>query len=211
MINHAMFLRNGRSGYVLKPAVLRAKDKKDRESVTKRTTYCLEITIISAQQIPRPRDKEGREIVNRSTMDPYVQVSVHVPDWPLGRPIMPPERTTSQGSTRPSMDQKRPPSTNLSVPTLSSELGTSTNENGYSFRSGSTSSKVIRDKTGVIKNNGFNPIWEENLKLKFEVAGDMLDLVFLKLSARDEDVDDDEHALALYCTSLGSLKQGTFH
>jgi phosphatidylinositol phospholipase C delta len=214
MINHTMFLRNGRSGYVLKPSALRTKDKRQRELITKRTTYCLEIRVISAQQIPRPRDKEGREIVNRSTMDPYVQVSVHVPDWPLGPPTISPERSTSQSNSRPSLDLKRVHSSSVSKPRLSSEQPSTTAtttagpNDSYSFRSGSTPAKVIRDRTGVVKNNGFNPIWEEDLKLKFEVAGDMLDLVFLKLSVRDEDVDDDEHALALYCISLGSLKQG---
>lgn len=207
-----MFLRNGRSGYVLKPSVLRTKDKRERELVTKRTTYCLEIRIISAQQIPRPRDKEGREIVDRSTMDPYVQASVHVPDWPLGPSTIPLERTTSRSNGRRSVDYRRSSSVGRNGATLSPEPPTpsaaQTNETGYNFRSGSTPAKVVRDTTRVIKNNGFNPVWEEDLNLKFEVAGDMLDLVFLKLSVRDEDVDDDERALALYCISLGSLNQG---
>ena len=37
-----MFQRNGRSGYVLKPLALRTPDK---ELLSKRTSYCLEVTV----------------------------------------------------------------------------------------------------------------------------------------------------------------------
>ena len=40
------------------------------------------------------------------------------------------------------------------------------------------------------------------------VAGEMLDLVFIRFSVRDEGDTEDERALAMYCTSIGSLKQG---
>ena len=42
MINQTMFERNGRSGYVLKPAALRLKDK---EAFAKRTKHFLDITV----------------------------------------------------------------------------------------------------------------------------------------------------------------------
>src|ERR1700733_409093 len=42
MINHAMFERNGRSGYVLKPAALRIQDK---ELLSLRKTYMLDVTV----------------------------------------------------------------------------------------------------------------------------------------------------------------------
>lgn len=41
MINHAMFQRNGRAGYVLKPLALRMHDK---ELLSRRTQHSLDIT-----------------------------------------------------------------------------------------------------------------------------------------------------------------------
>jgi len=41
MINHAMFQRNGRAGYVLKPLALRIPDK---ELLSRRTQHSLDIT-----------------------------------------------------------------------------------------------------------------------------------------------------------------------
>lgn len=42
MINHAMFQRNGRSGFVLKPLALRSSDK---ELLCKRTKHILDIKV----------------------------------------------------------------------------------------------------------------------------------------------------------------------
>ena len=42
MINHAMFQRNGRSGYVLKPLALRSQDK---SLLSKQTRHYLDITV----------------------------------------------------------------------------------------------------------------------------------------------------------------------
>lgn len=42
MMNYAMFQRNGKSGYVLKPDALRIKDK---EFTKKRTKHFLDITV----------------------------------------------------------------------------------------------------------------------------------------------------------------------
>jgi phosphatidylinositol phospholipase C, delta len=42
MINHSMFQRNGRAGYVLKPAALREPNK---ELLSKRTNHILEVTV----------------------------------------------------------------------------------------------------------------------------------------------------------------------
>jgi len=49
MINHAMFQRNGRCGYVLKPRALRTQDKR---SVSMRTRHYLNITV---RALPIPR------------------------------------------------------------------------------------------------------------------------------------------------------------
>ncbi|KAF8684894.1 Phospholipase C, catalytic domain (part) [Rhizoctonia solani] len=77
MMNQSMFLRNGRAGYLLKPEALRVKDK---DLLAKRVDYVLNITIISAQQIPRKRDENGREIIKDGLIDPLVEISLHAPD-----------------------------------------------------------------------------------------------------------------------------------
>lgn len=206
MINHAMFLRNGRSGYVLKPASLRPGNHKLKDVVCRRKTYELDITIISGQQIPRPRDKDGRDIITKSTMDPYVHVSLYIPDWPGAQ-----KSGNSQGD---SSSQVIAPGTS---PSKRSSIRRSIEQTGvapssrYALQNASTPAKVIRAQTDPVKNNGFNPDWQSSLKLKFEVAADMLDLVFIRFCVRDEGDDEDDRALALYCTSLGSLKQGYRH
>ncbi|CAE7160627.1 unnamed protein product [Rhizoctonia solani] len=81
MMNQSMFLRNRRAGYLLKPDALRLKDK---DLLAKRVDYVLEITIISAQQIPRKRDENGREIIKDGPADPLVEVSLHTPDPSTG-------------------------------------------------------------------------------------------------------------------------------
>ena len=72
-----------------------------------------------------------------------------------------------------------------------------------------TSARTIIVKSGVVKNNGFNPVWEQQLSLPFDLVGDMRDLVFVRFSVRQEDKDDDE-PLAVYCASLGSLNLGMY-
>ncbi|PVG01669.1 hypothetical protein CPB86DRAFT_812298 [Serendipita vermifera] len=210
IMNHAMFMRNGKCGYVLKPVSLRSKDKKVKELVSRRQKYILKLRIISAQQIPRPRDKDGREVVDRSTMDPFVQVAVHVPDWP-GAPrvnaAVVDEESTSPTAQANEFGSTPPKSSPLRRRSVSPTGG----RPRYAFQSASTAAQIIRAKTAVVKNNGFNPVWEESMSLKFEVAGDMLDLVFIRFIVRDEDDDDDDRALAMYCTSLGSLRQGYRH
>lgn len=175
MINHAMFQRNGRAGYVLKPLALR--EASDKQILSKRTNHFLKVTIISAQQVPRPKDSSGREI-EKGIIDPYVEVSVHVPDW-THSPFLPDETPVNYS----------PPS-------------------GATAGQPATSARKVSHKTGVVKNNGFNPVWEESFSLPFDCVGDMKDLVFVRFEVKQENKDDDE-PLALYVISLGSLLQGT--
>jgi len=180
MLNHAMFQRNGRCGYVLKPMALRQNSAKDL--LLKRTTHTLDVTIISAQQLPHRRDSFGKEAQDKAIVDPYVEVTLYVPDWPV-RPVM--------GSS-PETDDR-------SQPSLSP---TSANSGPTSM---STRPRSVR--TSVVKKNGFNPIWEEKLSIAFDCVGDMFDLVFVKFVVSQEDRSGDE-PLALYCASLGSLQRG---
>ncbi|KAG1897646.1 1-phosphatidylinositol-4,5-bisphosphate phosphodiesterase 1 [Suillus fuscotomentosus] len=171
MINHAMFQRNGRAGYVLKPLALRIHDK---ELLSRHTQHSLDIVVISAQQLPRPKDSLGHEIMDKSTVDPYVEVSIHVPDWPHA------SYHSSSSSTTPS-----PSST------------------------GSTG-RLLSRRTNSVKNNGFNPVWQEVLSLPFDCVGDMFDLIFVRFAVR-RDGDNDEEPIAVYCVSLGSLAMGYRH
>ncbi|KAI0357698.1 PLC-like phosphodiesterase [Trametes cingulata] len=176
MINHAMFQRNGRAGYVLKPPALRNADK---QLLAKRTKHLLSITVISAQQLPRPKDSQGREIIDKSVIDPFVEVSIHIPDW-THSPFLP-DNTAEAYS---------PPTSGTSI--------------------AATSARTVTCRTGVVKNNGFNPVWEQQICLPFDLVGDMKDLVFVRFSVKQEDKEDDE-PLAVYCASLGSLNLGYRH
>ncbi|TCD60361.1 Phospholipase C [Steccherinum ochraceum] len=182
MINHAMFQRNGRAGYVLKPLALRGGDK---QLLSKRTKHYLDIKIISAQQLPRPKDSLGREIIDKSVLDPFVEISIHIPDW-THSPFLP--------STDP--DGKTPD------PEYSPASGGSL--------TGATSARTLTVKTGAVKNNGFNPVWEQSISLPFDCVGEMMDLIFVRFAVKQEDKDDDE-PLAVYCVSLGSLNLGYRH
>jgi phosphatidylinositol phospholipase C delta len=116
--------------------------------------------VISAQQLPLPKDAHGREVIDKSARNPYVEVSVHFPDWGL-----------------------------FSSPPVS------------------TSGLQISARTSAVKNNGFNPVWEEALSLPFKVVGDMRELVFVRFAVR-EDGDDEKEALAVHCVSLACLREG---
>ena len=194
MINHAMFQRNGRSGYVLKPAALRSGPG-FKELLTQRTSHRLDLTIISAQQLPRPKDSSGKGVVDRPAMDPYVEVTVHVPDW-----------THSQERMATASNHE-----NGEVP--AGALGNTLHEGGQI--TGSVTHNVLRARsltyrTSVVKNNGFNPVWEEKVRVPFECVGGMWDLVFVKFVVKQEDKEG-EDPLGIYCISLGSLGHGKFH
>ncbi|KAG6831909.1 hypothetical protein H0H87_003407 [Tephrocybe sp. NHM501043] len=201
MINHAMFQRNGRAGYVLKPAALlgptpppppplpstlthshpqhlhfrshsptpssssgSAAAPPPKDLLMKHSKHHFDVSIISAQQLPRPKDSSGREIVDKSLIDPFVEVSIHVPDWP-------------------------------SAPSMGLATATPIPARAYTYR------------TGVVKGNGFNPVWEEKLRIPFECVGDMRELVFVRFVVRANEKEDVE-PLAVYCASLGSLGMG---
>lgn len=169
MINHAMFQRNGRAGYVLKPLALRTHDK---ELLFRHTQHSLDIVVISAQQLPRPKDSLGHEIMDKSMVDPYVEVSIYVPDWPHASH----HRSSSSSAT-----------------TLTGSTG-----------------RLLSRRTSSVKNNGFNPVWQELLSFPFDCVGDMFDLIFVRFAVR-RDGDNDEDPIAVYCVSLGSLAMGYRH
>jgi phosphatidylinositol phospholipase C delta len=110
------------------------------------------------------KDANGREIVDKPALNPYVEVSVHLPDWGL-----------------------------------------------YASPPASTSSALhVSNRTSTVKNNGFNPVWEEMISLPFHVLGDMRELVFVRFAVREEG-DDENETLAVHCVSLACLREGTIY
>lgn len=65
-INDAMFAKNGRCGYVLKPLFLREPSKGSP------TPYSLKITVVCGAQIPKPNFEKKGDIV-----DPYVELLIN--------------------------------------------------------------------------------------------------------------------------------------
>lgn len=197
MINHAMFQRNGRSGYVLKPPAIRLPQKKDL--LAKRTFHSFEVTIISAQQLPRPRDASGLEVLDKGIVDPYVEVTLYVPEWPVHLLGEGKDKDKGKKKTKETEDKTNdkglvdhlPPDV-LSPPPP---------------RMSSTPARSISSRTSVVKKNGFNPVWEEKLCITFDCVGDMMDLIFVRFVVKQEDKDGEE-PLAVYCASLGSLQCG---
>jgi phosphatidylinositol phospholipase C delta len=71
-----------------------------------------------------------------------------------------------------------------------------------------TSARSVSFSTGAVKNNGFNPVWQEELCLPFDCVGDMKSLIFVEFAVRQEGKGGDEEPLGVYCCSLGSLEHG---
>ncbi|KAJ7661098.1 PLC-like phosphodiesterase [Mycena rosella] len=188
MMNHAMFARNGGSGYVLKPRALRLASQK--ELLARWTEHVFEVGIISAQQLPPPKDPSAAG----GTVDPYVEVSVHVPDW---SGFLHPSASTSS----PSGTSSSPPLNTIALPSPPTPT---------------SASASVTYRTSAVKNSGFNPVWEERLRIPFAVVGDMMELVFVRFAVRQDGGGkggwrDEEEPLAVYCVSLACLQQGYRH
>lgn len=119
-------------------------------------------------------------------MDPLVEVSLCTPDWP----------------TAPLQDLRTPANSKAEgKPDKKTE--------GKGDKKGEGKGPERRTyRTTAVKNNGFNPVWEESVSIPFSCVGDMWDLIFVKFAVMDDD--DDNDALAVYCASLGSLRQGVW-
>ena len=61
-------------------------------------------------------------------------------------------------------------------------------------------------RTGVVKNNGFDPVWAESLNLPFDVLDGIWELGFVRVAVRNA-VGDEEEALA----SVGEIAEGWRH
>ncbi|CEH14023.1 Phosphoinositide-specific phospholipase C [Ceraceosorus bombacis] len=77
-LNHALFSRNERCGYVLKPEALRIKEL-HKNSPT-RLRFEVEVMVVSAQQLPRFRDSaKNKDSDEGSVINPFVSLSIHAP------------------------------------------------------------------------------------------------------------------------------------
>lgn len=107
-------------------------------------------------------------------------MSLHIPDW-THSPFLPDEAKAAGA--------KYQPSTDATTTTVSS-------------------ARTVSVKTRVIKNNGFNPVWQEELCVPFDCIGDMKELIFVEFKVRQEGKDDDDEPLGIYCAPLGCLQSG---
>lgn len=68
-------------------------------------------------------------------------------------------------------------------------------------------------KTQVVKNNGFNPVWQETLSIPFDCVGGpdggMQNLVFVEVVVRQEGTDNGDDPIAIFCAPLGTVELGT--
>ncbi|KAF8982451.1 Phospholipase C [Entomortierella lignicola] len=66
----------------------------------------------------------------------------------------------------------------------------------------------VKQKTRHINDNGFNPVWEE--ELKFRVDYEHHELVFFRFIVQDEDIKYSDQ-IATYCISLDCMEEGYRH
>lgn len=112
-LNQAMFSRNGRCGYVLKPAALRTKDQ-SKSLKGKSIRFSLDLRIFSAQQLPKKaksssakdKDKGGSQD-NREPIDPFVVVSLLAPSCWGKQPKGLLQKSPKKNDTRPSLVSDR--------------------------------------------------------------------------------------------------------
>lgn len=206
-----MFLRNGGAGYLLKPPALLNPSYPSDHTKHKHTKHVLRIRIISAQQLPRPKDHQGYEVIDNDTVDPYVKAAIHIPIWASGQTsesIAPVAIGDVPKPNEPKVDQKPGELRSKSVQEEGVLVGAS--GAGDEQAGAAVGERVVTAGTRTIRNNGFNPIWDEELKLPFDVFGEgMKDLVFIRILVKDDNNMDKDDFVGGYCTSLGSLEMGT--
>ncbi|KAK9465645.1 PLC-like phosphodiesterase [Lipomyces arxii] len=139
-MNDAMFACGERAGYVLKSNELRTIQGKHM-SMQWRQRLRLKLEVISAQQLPRPKDYKSDD-----SFDPKVEVEVLSPN-----------------------------------------------------------DSVMRFTTNVVRNNGFNPIWNE--KRSFDIRGPNIDLAFMRISVCSTD----GTVFAVHCARIVNMQQGYRH
>ena len=129
------------------------------------------------------RDADGKEIIDKGLVDPFVEISLHVPEW-TSSPFLP-ESTKAAGVTYS-------PSSGATVNAVSS-------------------ARTISVRTTVVKNNGFNPIWRESFPVPFDCVGDMKELIFVEFAVRHQNGDLlGMYCVPLTCMGQGSSKSSNY-
>ena len=210
-MNRAMFLRNGGAGYLLKPTALLDPTYPSDHTKHKHTKHTLRIRIISAQQLPRPKDHQGYEVIDSDTVDPYVNVSIHIPIWASGQtnesiaPV-PVDASKAEGQKVGQQPGEVKTKSVREEGVLVGASGTGDEQAGATV-----GERVVKVRTKTIRNNGFNPCWEEELSLPFDVFGEgMKELVFVRILVKDDNNMDKDDFVGGYSTSLASLEMGMF-
>lgn len=112
-------------------------------------------------------------------MDPFVEVSLHVPEWTTS-PFLP-ETTKAAGVTYS-------PSSSATANAVSS-------------------ARTLCVRTAVVKNNGFNPAWRASFSLPFDCVGDMKELIFIEFAVRHQNSSLlGMYCMPLTCMGQGSFK-----
>jgi len=206
-INAAFFQRNGRSGYVLKPEILRMKrdGEKDKEALSKVEKYFLNIEILSAQQLPRPRESDWDENTSSGSSSGSSVGSEGSGGNTLTRML-----SGSSGSQSTVTANDKPVGTsaekekevkNVAMnPYIEIAIHTPTVSPG----------DLYKFKTPMVHGNGFNPVFDSKFRIPFTVPPDMLDLAFLRLEVMVK-FGGDELSLGKYTVSLPVLMPGYRH
>jgi phosphatidylinositol phospholipase C delta len=164
-MNQAMFSRNAKVGYVLKPEILRLKELSSKSIPRKKITVQVSIRVISAQQLPRLRDaSRERELDNDDVIDPFVSLCVILPqhrDYSVRSVKQSPnsgKRKRQSGMQSLLENRQTSPSTSPSA-----SISAPSDDATVSSASNNSRSWLCRQRTSVVKANGFNPIWDETL------------------------------------------------
>lgn len=240
-----MFRQNSRAGYILKPPALLDPSYPFNNHKHRPKKYILHVRVISAHQLPRPKDDLGQEVVDKDTVDPFVKVAIHIPIWANGKSSLEiaPVKTTS-----PSKDAEKhvhkaaahalnqaaqaaqPGEANQAQAQAQAQVqaqAVTENRKQTGVLVGKDPSKAsksgagddveagaaigerkVKMRTETIRNNGFNPTWNETLKLPYDLFGEGMDeLVFVRFLVKDSNLDKDTF-VGGYCTSLASLQKG---
>lgn len=165
--------------------------------LSKQTQHYLDLTIISAQHLPAPKDASGKDVSESSPVNPYVQVTIHVPDWPTPPSVSANSIASGLVSANDAVSA-----------VLNQGSGPPSPSSGY-FPTNPRSPRSTSYCTSVVKNNGFNPVWEENMRIPFTCVGDMKDLIYVSFAVRHTEREDVE-PLAQFFASLGCLQHGMY-
>jgi len=203
-----MFLRNGGAGYLLKPPALLDPAYPSDLKKHPYTKHVLKIRVISAQQLPQPKGGLGHEVMDRNTVDPYVKVMVHIPIWASGQ-ISESIAPVAVGPIPSKEEVDVQPGEVQSSSRRPAGVWGGGGGGGDEPGGAAVGERTVKVRTRTIRNNGFNPVWDEELKLPFDVFGEgMEDLIFVRFLVKDDNEMETDGFVGGYCTSLGSLEMG---